>query len=81
MLMSQIGGEHRAPADFILQGQRADGSWTDLLTVTDAYYLDGGVATWQVDDAGAFSDYRLVITANGGSPHFVTIRRLVLSLD
>jgi hypothetical protein len=81
-LSPQIGGSDRAPSSFVLEGQESDGSWTQLLLIKGFKYAGDDSQSWQVKKYGSYTSFRLIIYANGGSPAFVTIRKLIpLFLD
>lgn len=77
-LLPQIGGKARAPTDFVLQGMGDDEPWVDVLQVKDAKTdEEGAQIKYAVKKGGHYKHFRLVIYANGGSPDFVTLRKII----
>ena len=75
-LLPQIGAVDRAPLSFVLQGKENGGSWAEMLSVKNAIYLDDRAKLWRITKADFFTNFRLIIYANGGPANFVTIRKL-----
>lgn len=80
MLFPQIGNKTRVPSNFVLQGMSAKGEWINLLNVKGAKTDDDGAPIrLQLAGNAAYKSYRMIIFANGGSPGFVTLRRIIPS--
>lgn len=79
MLLPQIGEKTRAPSDFVFQGMSDNGNWVDLLKVKGAKTDDNGTPMNYPIKGGYYKSYRLVISSNGGSPDFITLRKIVPS--
>lgn len=67
----------RVPTSFKIQGSNDDSSWTDLVNVSNIFWINNEIKTWTNSSSTAYKYYRVLISANGGS-NMVAIGRFDL---